>query len=48
LDEVYVHAGDKGKRKGKARRRALRKRGRGSWEGDKPPVIMVKRGRDLR
>ena len=33
--------------RGKARRRALRKRG--SWDGDKPPVItMVKRGRDLR
>ena len=45
LDEIYVHAGEKGERKEKARSRALKKRGRGTWEGDKPPVVtMVKRG----
>ena len=45
LDEVYVHAGEKGKKKEKPRRRALKRRGRGTWEGDKPPVVtLVKRG----
>lgn len=45
IDEVYVHAGKKGERKERARRRALKKRGRGTWGGDKPPVVtMVKRG----
>jgi len=49
LDEVYVHAGDKGQKRGRARRRGLRRRGRGSWEGDKPPVVtIVKRGSDRR
>jgi hypothetical protein len=44
VDEVYVHAGKKGERR--ARRRGLRKRGRGTWEGDQPPVLtLVKRGR---
>jgi hypothetical protein len=47
VDEVYVHAGEKGKKKenGIGRRRGLRKRGRGTWEKDKPPVLtIVKRG----
>jgi transposase-like protein len=47
VDEVYVHAGEKGKKKGNGigRRRGLRKRGRGTWEKDKPPVLtIVKRG----
>ena len=45
LDEIYVHAGEKGKKKERPRRRALKKRGRGTWEGDKPPVVtMAKRG----
>jgi hypothetical protein len=44
-DEVYVHAGEK-RREGKGRRPGLRKRGRGTWEGDQPPVLtLVKRGR---
>jgi hypothetical protein len=46
VDEVYVHAGEKGEKEGDSRRRGLRKRGRGTWEGDKPPVLtIVKRGR---
>lgn len=49
LDEIYVHGGEKGKRKEGARRRALKKRGRGNWEDDKPPVVtMVKRGSNQR
>lgn len=45
LDETYVHAGRKGKKKRKPRKRGLRTRGRGTWKKDKPPVItMVKRG----
>jgi transposase-like protein len=47
VDEVYVHAGEKGKKKenGIGRRRGLRKRGRGTWDKDKPPVLtIVKRG----
>ena len=33
VDDVYVHAGEKGKKKGNGigRRRGLRKRGRGTW-----------------
>jgi len=46
VDEVYVHAGEKGKKKGDSRRRGLRKSRRGTWEGDKPPVLtIVKRGK---
>jgi transposase-like protein len=47
VDEVYGHAGKKGERRaGRGRRRGLRKRGRGTWEGDQPPVLtLVKRGR---
>lgn len=45
LDEAYVHAGRKGKKKQKPRKRGLRKRGRGTWKSDEPPVVtMVKRG----
>jgi predicted RNA-binding Zn-ribbon protein involved in translation (DUF1610 family) len=45
VDEVYVHAGQKGKKRDVGRRRGLRKRGRGTWENDKPPVLtIVKRG----
>jgi len=52
-DEVYVTAGLKGrnnslriKRLGrKSRRRGLRRRGRGAWNQDKPPIfILVRRG----
>jgi hypothetical protein len=47
VDEVYGHAGKKGERRaGRGRRRGLRKRGRGTWAGDQPPVLtLVKRGR---
>jgi hypothetical protein len=45
VDKVYVHAAEKGKREGDGRRRGLRKRERGTWEGDKPQVLtIVKRG----
>jgi hypothetical protein len=45
VKEVYVHAGEKGKKRDVGRRRGLRKRGKGTWEGDKPPVLtIVKRG----
>jgi transposase-like protein len=45
LDEAYIHAGQKGHKKSKPRVRGLRKRGRGTWKDDKPPVLtMVKRG----
>ena len=49
LDEAYVHAGRKGKKQPKARKRGLRTRGRGTWKKDKPPVLtMVKRGNTRR
>jgi len=49
LDETYPHAGEKGIPQRKPRRRGLRKRGRGIWKDDKPPVVtMVKRGRRTR
>lgn len=49
IDEIYVHSGNKGKRQDKPRTRGLRKPGRGTWEGDKPPVVtIVKRGQDQR
>jgi hypothetical protein len=50
VDEVYGHAGEKGKRRaGRGRRRGLRKRGRGTWAGDQPPVLTrVKRGSSRR
>jgi len=45
LDETYVHGGKKGVKQQKSRVRGLRKRGRGTWKDDKPPVVtMVKRG----
>ena len=45
-DEVDVHAGERMEKVEKDRRRGLRKRGRGTWEGD-PPLVrtIVKRGR---
>lgn len=45
VEEVYVHAGEKGKKRDVGRRRGLRKRGRGTWGNDKPPVLtIVKKG----
>ena len=44
VDEVYVHAGQKGKKRDVGRRRGLRKRGRGTWGNDKPPVLRVEKG----
>ena len=49
LDETYPHAGDKGVKQKNPRKRGLRKRGRGTWKSDKPPVVtMVKRGKRTR
>ncbi len=50
IDEVYVSAGLKGReRDQKSRSRGLSTRGRGSYEGDKPPVFtLVDRGNDQR
>ena len=46
IDEVYVTTGKKGReRDGPSRSRGLSTRGRGSYDGDKPPVfILVDRG----
>ncbi|OYR69597.1 IS1595 family transposase [Halorubrum ezzemoulense] len=46
IDEFYISAGKKGReRDGESRSRALSKRGRGTYEGDKPPVFtLVDRG----
>ena len=46
IDEVYVSAGKKGReRDGGSRSRGLSTRGRGTYEGDKPPVfVLVDRG----
>lgn len=46
IDEIYVISGWKGCPGGialdrPARRRGLKKRGRGNWEGDKPPVTAI-------
>lgn len=50
IDEVYVSAGLKGReRDQKSGSRGLSTRGRGSYEGDKPPVFtLVDRGNDQR
>ncbi|QFU84264.1 IS1595 family transposase [Natronorubrum aibiense] len=50
IDEFYVSAGKKGgERDGWSRSRGLSKRGRGSYDGDKPPVFaLVDRGSDQR
>jgi hypothetical protein len=50
IDEFYVSAGKKGReRDSRSRSRALSKRGRGTYEGDKPPVFtLVDRGSDQR
>jgi transposase-like protein len=50
IDEVYVSAGLKGReRDQESRSRGLSTRGRGSYEGDKPPVFtLVDRGSDKR
>jgi hypothetical protein len=49
LDEAYLHSGQKGKKQQKPRVRGLRTRGRGTWKGDKPPVLtIVKRGNTRR
>ena len=37
LDETYPHAGDKGVKQRKPRKKHLRKRGHGTWKSDKPP-----------
>ncbi|RLF29346.1 MAG: hypothetical protein DRN05_01915, partial [Thermoplasmata archaeon] len=42
---TYPHAGEKGIPQRNPRKRGLRKRGRGTWKSDKPPVVtMVKKG----
>jgi transposase-like protein len=42
IDEVYVSAGKKGReRDGPSRSRGLSTRGRGSYDGDKPPVFII-------
>jgi len=38
IDEIYIMAGEKGIEQDRPRRRGLRRRGRGTYEGDKPPV----------
>jgi transposase-like protein len=50
IDEVYVTAGKKGRERDRpSRSRGLSTRGRGSYEGDKPPVfILVDRGTEQR
>jgi len=50
IDEVYVSAGLKGReRDQESRSRGLSTRGRGSYDGDKPPVFtLVDRGADER
>lgn len=39
IDEIYITAGEKGVKQDKPRRRGLKKRGRGTYEKDKPPVM---------
>ena len=41
IDEFYVNAGDKGFKKKNSRRRQLKKRGRGTYESERPPTITV-------
>jgi transposase-like protein len=50
IDEVYISAGKKGRERDReSRSRGLSTRGRGSYEGDKPPVfILVDRGTQQR
>ena len=51
IDETYVKAGLKGKRNlsREPRRRGLKRRGRGTYKGDKPPILgVVERGGDVR
>ena len=50
IDEFYVSAGKKGRERDReSRSRGLSKRGRGTYEGDKPPVFtLVDRGSDQR
>ncbi len=50
LDEFYVSAGKKGRGRDRpSRSRGLSKRGRGSYDGHKPPVfVLVDRGSDQR
>jgi len=50
IDEVYVTAGKKGReRDRRSRSRGLSTRGRGTYEEDKPPmIILVDRGTDRR
>ncbi len=46
-DEVYISCGEKGTKQTErsARKRGLKKKGRGTWKKDKPPVIgLVERG----
>jgi len=38
IDEIYITAGEKGNKQDRLRRRSLRRRGRGAYDGDKPPV----------
>jgi len=38
IDEIYITAGEKGIKQDRPQRRGLRRRGRGTYEGNKPPV----------
>lgn len=39
IDEIYITAGEKGIKQDKPRKRGLKKRGRGTFDKDKPPVM---------
>ena len=43
INEVYITAGEKGIKQDRPRRKGLRRRGGGTYEGDKPPVQTFKR-----
>ncbi|WP_083809492.1 IS1595 family transposase [Methanotorris igneus] len=41
MDEFYVNAGDKGIKKENRRRRGLKRRGRGTYRTERPPIITL-------
>ena len=41
MDEFYTNAGDKGVKKDKKWRRGLKKKGRGTYQTERPPIITL-------
>ncbi|WP_048055518.1 IS1595 family transposase [Methanotorris igneus] len=48
IDEFYVNAGDKGIKKENSRKRGLKRKGRGTYKSERPPIITLYNRTDKR